>query len=209
MPTPLAHGVAAWATAKSADPGDLRGPRLFALVAFLAVVPDLDFLPGFLLDYPDAFHRGPTHSVVGAALASAAIAWVLALLSARRGRDARGFGGWLGLVMPMYYAHILLDLLVPDHNGATGMRLFWPFSDAFIGTPMPMPAGLRAFIDLGIGTESGSFVGALLSWHGLAVFVVEGLLFTPLLLAPKLMGSARRRVSGLSMGPAAREQPEA
>lgn len=208
MPTPIAHGVAAWATARTAEPDALRGLRLFALVTFLAIAPDLDFLPGLLGNRPDAWHRGPTHSLVGAFLVSLALSWLLARLSARRGTAGHGTGWWFAIVMPTYCTHLVLDLVMPDTRGAAGMRLFWPVSDHLVGTPLPLPHALRAYVDLQLGRNNGSFLGALLSAHGLAVLLVEGLLFTPLLFAPRLIVGVRRRFAVAPIGPGGHEQPE-
>ncbi len=208
MPTPLAHGVAAWATARTAEPRALRGPRLFALVAFLAIAPDLDFLPGMLVNRPSAFHRGPTHSLAGAFIVSLALSWLLARLSARRGAGGHGTGWWFAIIMPTYCAHLVLDLVMPDTRGAAGMRLFWPVSDHLFAAPIPLPHALRAFLDLQVGMQNGSFVHALLSGRGISVILVEGLLFTPLLLAPKLIAGVRRRIAAAAVDPGGREQPE-
>ena len=209
MPTPVAHGVAAWAAVRTAEPAAPDAARLFALAAFLAIAPDLDFVPGILVGRPGAFHRGPTHSLAGGFLASLAVAGLLARLPGRGGSTPRGMGWWFGIVMPTYCAHIVLDLVVPDTRGATGMPLFWPVSDRFVATPMPLPHALRAFIDLPLGSDNGSFLRALLSGRGLAVLAAEGILFTPLLFAPRLINSTRARVAGLRLRPADRRQPEA
>lgn len=207
MPTPLAHGVAAWATIRTANPKAPLAPRLFVLAAFLAIAPDLDFLLGAVVGRPEAFHRGATHSLVGAALASFAIARLLSRVSSRGNSPSQGTAFWFAVVMPAWCAHIALDLVMPDTNGATGMRLFWPFSGQFVGLPMPLPHAVRAFIDLEIGADRFGFVKALLSVHGLAVLLVEGLLFTPLLLAPRLIGGVRGRLAALRPDPGGGPQP--
>jgi hypothetical protein len=110
--------------------------------------------------------------------------------------------------MPTYCAHLVLDLVMPDTRGAAGMRLLWPLTDHMFAAPLPLPHAIRAFLDLQLGMENGGFLRALLSVRGLAVFVVDGLLFTPLLLAPKLIASLRRRLAPAPVGPRGREQPE-
>lgn len=200
--------MAAWATARTVAPAQKAEPWFFALIAFLAIAPDLDFLPGLVVGEAGRYHRGPTHSFGGAVLATAAIAWATTRWSARQ-LPNRGRGWWFGFVGATYCAHLLLDFVMPDTRGPAGIPLFWPLHGDLVAAPLPVPGRLRDFVDLQYGNDVRSFAFALLSGHGLAVLVVEGLLFTPLLLAPRLIGRIRKkRGPGSDAGPAPWERSE-
>ena len=103
------------------------GEPLAALVTggamlWLAMLPDVDHrIPGIP-------HRGPTHSLLFAALVGAAFAAVGALLgdvtaAVERAR-LTGFGFFVGFVA--VGTHLLGDLLTP-----AGVRLFWPVGPAY------------------------------------------------------------------------------
>jgi hypothetical protein len=178
------------------------------LAAFLAIAPDLDFVPGLLVGRPSAFHRGPTHSLAGAFIVALVLSWLLARFAGRDGEGRRGSGGWFAIIMPMYCAHLVLDLVMPDTRGAAGIPLLWPVASQPFAAPLPLPLALRSFVDLQVGAGNGSFLRALLSGRGVAVFLADGLLFTPLLLAPKLIAGLRRRLAATPVRPRGRAQPE-
>jgi inner membrane protein len=186
MPTPIAHGVAALAGVIA--PGWLSTRRAFWLgvgVVVLANLPDADYLPGLLLGTPRSYHRGPTHSL----LATLLVGTLVALAAARLRRPVqRAFL----IACVAYGSHIVLDIIMPDTYGAAGVPLFWPLSSAMVSTPIPLPFALRSFIDLSLGNETRTFMASLLTWRAMAVFLVEGLLFMPLLAVAVWVGRTRK-----------------
>jgi len=120
MPTPLGHalgGLAAGALAGRrrgvAGSGAIWWLGSFAL---LGMLPDVDFLFGW--------HRGPTHSVMAAAIVGAA---VFALVPSRP---------WLGCASAAAYgSHILLDWLGRDSVAPFGLMALWPFDAGFYQSP--------------------------------------------------------------------------
>ncbi len=116
MPSPLAHvGVCVCAYAAWAPRLD---PRRVGVVAFASVAPDLDLLIGVALGTPVGWHRGPTHSLLGAL----AIGCLLALLV--RGLAPRVFTVAAAVV------HVPMDFSTgnPGDDPAYGVPWAWPWS---------------------------------------------------------------------------------
>lgn len=85
-----------------------RDRHAAALVAAIAVAPDLDLLVGT--------HRGASHSV-GAALIAGAAAWIV-LRSPR----------WAAAAALAWGSHVLLDWLSNDTRPPIGIMALWPVS---------------------------------------------------------------------------------
>lgn len=99
---------------------DWRGTLgLVAAAAFLACLPDLDYLPGLAAGELNRYHQLFTHSLVFCASASALAAWFL-----RRTRLRPP------AVAAIVFSHLLLDSLTEDARPPIGIPLLWPFSDA-------------------------------------------------------------------------------
>src|SRR5437660_5559111 len=120
VPSPIGHALAGVAVAWSADLLDRHpsSPRLVAVSAALAMLPDADLLiPGT--------HRMGTHSVMAAALIFIVAAVVTGKVTPRP--------AWRPAVIcaAAYASHLLLDWLGADNSPPRGLQLFWPFSDAW------------------------------------------------------------------------------
>jgi membrane-bound metal-dependent hydrolase YbcI (DUF457 family) len=198
MPTPLAHGVAGLAAAQTAQ-FDWRSWRFVVLAIVLASLPDIDFLPGLLVGSAGAFHRGPTHSLVGAFLFSVPVAalltWIWPRLPARQGHrpaSAPRFLAWYAFVVPVYASHLALDLVSLDTVGNSGLQLWWPFSNTYANAPLPIPQSMRGLFDLEFGPGPDAFFGTLFSVRAAVVYVLEAALFSPLLLIPWVVSRVRR-----------------
>jgi len=205
MPTPLAHGVAGIAVGRTARNG-WKTPLRLAVAAFIiAQLPDFDFIPGLFTSDVGAFHRGATHSFVGAALIALPLAalmrWLSPWLLGTNERDATmGLWSWYAFVLPVYTSHLLLDLIAADTTGNPGLRLWWPLSADYVAAPLPLPGWLLAFTDLDFGPTSSQFFRTLFSLRGVAVYVMEALIFSPVLLLPLAAGWWRRRTAGPARG---------
>jgi inner membrane protein len=113
--------------------------------AFLGTLPDLDVLANPFLTEAQSlmWHRGPSHSLLLAALLTP----LLALLLARLHRSGPSRWRWGALVAGVLLTHIGLDCLT-----TYGTQIFWPFSrlPVIIGTvfiidplyTVPLAAGL-------------------------------------------------------------------
>lgn len=178
MPTTIAHTIAGFAAADVTGGRRGRGWWVTLLLAlFLANLPDVDFLPGLLIGDARAFHRGPTHTL----LAAVVVGIVFALMAGRR--DRRYVRAFI-FAFAMYGSHLVLDAITPDTSGLAGIQLFRPVSDVYVSAPIPLPSAVRTFIDLRLGDSTTSFFSRLFSLRAIAVFLVDGLIFTPLLLVP-------------------------
>jgi inner membrane protein len=201
MPTPLAHGVAGIAVGRTAR-GDWKTPLRLALAAFIiAQLPDFDFIPGLFARDVGVFHRGPTHSLMGATLIALPLAalmrWFSPWLLGTKERDSTmGFWSWYAFVLPVYTSHLLLDLVAADTTGNPGLRLWWPLSHAYVAAPLPLPGWLLTFTDLEFGPTGSQFFRTLFSLRGFAVYLVEAVIFSPVLLLPLAAGWWRRRSAG-------------
>lgn len=122
MPTPLLHSAVGIACVRAG----LRGPvpwSALALGAVVAVLPDLDLLPGMLLGDPVRFHHGMTHSFLFAALS----AWLASRLYGG-GESPRRL---LGSLWVAAFSHSGLDLFnyratAPLVDPEATQLLLWP-----------------------------------------------------------------------------------
>ena len=127
----LAARFLRWRVGQEHDPSPWRPDPLVVIAVAGTLFPDWDLLPSFLLDcewpvrcgdWPD-FHRGPTHSVVGAVLQAPLLAapfryawrW---LFGSAPPMKLLTVAALLGLL-----SHVFWDLLNP-----WGVDLYWPFS---------------------------------------------------------------------------------
>jgi inner membrane protein len=124
MPTVITHAVVGLVAARLAAP---RGApvRFWILSPLVAALPDADALVfGLGLSDETWSHRGPSHSLI-----FAAVTGVVILALAFRGGLARPRWG-RALVWAYFTAvtatHGLLDAFT---NGGEGIELLWPFSD--------------------------------------------------------------------------------
>ena len=139
MPSPIAHAVSGYAIAKlwpgrevvikaRIRRGRLRrwlwqnsSPWLLIYSIFIAVSPDLDFVPQILTGI--RYHHGPSHSIafgLGVAIAS----YIIAHCFWHKTRAAQI--GWLSLVL--YLSHLGMDMVT---GGGDGIQLLWPLSTEY------------------------------------------------------------------------------
>jgi membrane-bound metal-dependent hydrolase YbcI (DUF457 family) len=180
----------------------------------VAVLPDLDFLAGFLVGSPHRFHRGPTHSLIGAAVLAVL---VLPLLKRAGGMDHRPAPGlrknattampssenragssfrsyalawWIGFMVLL--SHLIADAIMPDPGGGVGVPFLWPLTGRDYSATVPLPASLANALEIRFDGSTSWFLAILLSPRTWLVFLLEGLLFTPLLVVPWVIHRTRR-----------------
>jgi inner membrane protein len=127
----FAHSAAGYLVYEAVRPAGAHRLGLLAASVFLAGAPDLDFVPGFVLGRPGAFHRGISHSVLAAVVVGVAVglgAWLLG-----RSRRPLGVGLWAGAA---YGSHLLVDCITVDAVSPYGLRLLWPLSTAWMIAPV-------------------------------------------------------------------------
>src|SRR5579884_2398360 len=115
MPSPIGHGLAGVAVVYAADFVDGRrsSPRLVALCAGLAMLPDADLLVA-------GAHRTATHSLTATAV-------IFIVAAAVTGQVTRWRTATLCAVAQA--SHLLLDWLGADNFAPRGIQLLWPWSD--------------------------------------------------------------------------------
>lgn len=199
MPSPVAHslagvaivGVARYlrASRRVQQPRVIGVPMLLVLMMAAANAPDLDFVPGVLVGYPDWLHRGISHSL-GAALLFGGLSGAIAAVGRLQ------TPGLIGVLMALAYAsHLLLDMFSPDPMRFNGVPLFWPLSEQHFVLPA------QVFLDIRRAPGAEGFVASLWHWHNLEAMVREVLIMVPLLLAGGLL---TRGWSGLGAAPRVR-----
>ena len=122
MPSPLAH-ILAGGVLYLAGTSRKQASRLILGAAIVgSIAPDLDFLPGFLIRNPSAFHHGISHSSGFALLFGTLVFLVL------RYFQYSDIAARAALMATLAYGfHAILDA-VSVGEGAKSVPLLWPFS---------------------------------------------------------------------------------
>jgi inner membrane protein len=150
-----------------------------------ANLPDLDFLPGYLVGKPNLYHHGISHSLGLAALTGLAVG--LYGLLKKKISLLKTFG----IVFGLYFSHVLLDCLSIDTSPPFGVQLLWPLSGQYFISPLSIfPTVYRA------GT-SGAFLRSLLNIGNLKLIAVELVYFIPLVVLAHLLIRRSRRGKGV------------
>jgi inner membrane protein len=174
MPSPVGHALAGLVLVAALAP-KARG-RATAAAAVLAVgaslAPDLDFLPGLLLDDPGRFHHGASHSV-GAAVLGAVAGYALARMLPRLGLRPAQAAVIAGLCV---LGHAVLDLFAVDTSIPYGVMLWWPLDTRYVISPW------TPFLDIQ-REQSGTaaFFRTLATWHNVQAMLIEAIVFGPAL----------------------------
>src|SRR5919109_1191829 len=131
MPSSVAHSMAGYVIyrATSGDTSRLEWRRLF-FYCICSSLPDLDFIPGFLLGAPNKFHHGVSHSL-GFAFGFG-LCMSLILLFAKNQNALRNFV----IFFSLYFSHVLLDLLSYDSSPPYGVPALWPITDNYYISPI-------------------------------------------------------------------------
>lgn len=162
MATPLGHYLVGLSITQGLARDSAERKRGLWLAVF-ACLPDLDFIPGFLVGRPGQFHHGVTHSFAAAAIFSI-FTWLFF-----RWR-ARGISLNLSiLVFLLYTSHVVLDFVTLDDSVPYGVPLFWPWShDSYLSSWLLLP---------NVHHTRAPLFGP----HNLVLMVREGVIFLPLI----------------------------
>ncbi len=182
MPTTIAHAIAGYA-ASEATSSQAQTPlpwwKVVLLAAIVANLPDLDFIPGLIVDNIPKYHRTMTHGV------PAALAVATGVTVALRGWWRGSWTSLWLLVFAAYASHLLLDVVTPDPTGGSGLRPLWPFSNVWLAYPLPFLEPLDGIRMLDHGPTNDTFWDMLLSSRAAAVFLVDALIAVPLVFLGK------------------------
>ncbi|HKF53901.1 MAG TPA: metal-dependent hydrolase [Blastocatellia bacterium] len=167
MPLPIAHACigAGVATAIGPPSSDKNYSKLQLAAALLAVVPDLDFIFVWVLNWGPGWHRAFAHSI-----AFAAIVAFLAAFAFRTEWKRAALVLWAAMS-----SHALVDLLTS--RLAPGAELFWPFYSGRYS------AGFVDYLDFSIRVRGHlEFLFLIIK-----ISLVEAIVFIPLLLTIRLL----------------------
>jgi inner membrane protein len=179
VPLPVAHSAAGLASYLLFRDGprpriSLRKELSLALVAVItANLPDLDFLPGLIIDQPARFHHGPSHSLLVGAITGALVYLVTGPFFTEISRKKL-----LLIFLMAGISHTVLDFLAVDTSVPYGVPLFWPFSDMYYISAVPV------FLDVTRVDDSNQlFFATLFNFHNVMNFFMELLLSTAVVTA--------------------------
>jgi membrane-bound metal-dependent hydrolase YbcI (DUF457 family) len=189
MPSPVGHslsGIAAYLLLVRSK----RSYLLLLFFIFFANLPDLDFIPGWLVNQPNLFHRGLSHSFFMAGMIGVTVGLVVRLA---------GRGKALPAAMAVIFLccfHIILDLFSVDYGTPPGFKILWPFRDEHYIAPNVI------FMNITRSPLPEEFFRSLFNTHNLKAVINEIVIFLPLLL---LVWGSRGR--GRNKGKSAAETP--
>ena len=178
MPLPTAHSAAGLAgyfafKKRSSDSPPRQELFLLGLCLFLANLPDLDFIPGFLCGDPGRFHHGPSHSLV-LGLIGALIFYRFACYWLTGISKKRIFGCCLVSLL----FHPVLDYFSADTSKPFGVPLFWPFDTEYYMSPVSL------FRDVQRNQDTlGTFFSTIINTNNAWGIVIESLFFGTILFA--------------------------
>ena len=139
MSSPIGHSLAAYLIYC----GRVKGMSarldtyLFSAALLAANLPDLDFLPGFLVGRPNLYHHGASHSLCAALVFSLLMALAVQLLKSYS--LVKNFLFFLVILC----SHLLLDYVSFDGRPPEGIPLFWPLSSQYVIFPHPFLPPIR------------------------------------------------------------------
>jgi membrane-bound metal-dependent hydrolase YbcI (DUF457 family) len=112
---------------------EIRNPWVILAALFFSLLPDIDAIPGILLNDFGRYHNQWTHSLAVGLGVSLLVGFVAYW---RR----RSFGFWFLLASLSYTFHIIMDYFT---MGDRGLMLFWPFTSERFLSPIPLFWGVR------------------------------------------------------------------
>ncbi len=166
MATPIGHalgGIIVYTTGRKRQ-FDIK---LFIATLFLAVLPDIDFLFGFVVGKPNLYHHGFTHSFVFVICIGVAGAWLLSL------KNRKLFRLYAIMFISAGVSHLIFDLMTVDGTAPFGVRVLWPFTNKYFIFP------LQIFLDVHRAANSTQFIMSLFNLHNLKAVTQEILMLTP------------------------------
>lgn len=177
MATPIGHALAGYAVSSfSREAQSRREPFLIPLCILMAVLPDIDVLPGLLQGKPVLYHGGVTHSLGFGLMVSLGIAGLYYL-------RAKTFWNVFKLCFASFVTHLLLDMVGPDGRPPYGIPLFWPLSGETFLSPIPLLLGMRH-----VGSTTAStleFIRGVLTFYNVASILLEFVIIVPFIFLGK------------------------
>ncbi|MGH7596498.1 MAG: metal-dependent hydrolase [bacterium] len=181
MPLPVAHSLMGYAIAEATNVRLSEKKWInVSIFAALANLPDVDYLPGFLLGRPNHFHHRWTHSL-GFALLIGLLGSLILWQRRRKGVLQEITDGKAGQFWPAclaisaaVFSHCVLDLFTEDTSLPYGMLLFWPLAWGFYDVSWSL------FPSTHKSNESATFFISLLEWYNIKLVLREFLIMAPI-----------------------------
>ena len=176
-------GIACYVVARRLNPEIAAFPlaKGALLFIFLANLPDSDLLFGYLFaSNPLQYHWGITHTLFFSMLVGVLIGYVM-----RMARPSSPFSG--GLLALIISSHIVMDLLTGPQWGlheSYGLKIFSPFFDVSMTSPLSLFLGVRHELNYFISSQN------------LLAVAIEVLVFLPAIVG--LMITARSNDCGIN-----------
>ncbi|GIW47809.1 MAG: hypothetical protein KatS3mg078_1686 [Deltaproteobacteria bacterium] len=180
MPSPVAHTLGGYIIYRFASSSNTTSWKKLLLCCVSSNLPDVDFLPGFLLGKPNYFHHGISHSVGFSVAFALLMGFVFYLKGGSFLRNSL-------LFFSLYFSHILLDLLSYDSSFPYGLAALWPFTSDYYISPLSL------FLDIQRDSASATFITSMFSIHNLMAVLLELALFTPLIVVSVLLTRVRKK----------------
>ena len=191
MPLPVGHTLAGYCLHETNGLAFFKKPwQTLLFFAVLANLPDIDFLPGFLLGNPNMFHHGIVHSLGTAVAVGALGAWYFS-------RENDRFWVYFAIIAGVFYSHLVLDFFNDDTRSPIGVMLFWPLSAEYFQSPWVL------FLSVEKSSDSATFFRSLITLHNAQVMLRELLIMVPLAIVARLyrLVSEHRRPARRRMRP--------
>ena len=131
--------------------------------AFVACLPDIDFVPGIFVGDINYFHHQGTHS-----LSFAIVLSFLILLISRMGKMEQSLG-WGFMSLLLIISHLGIDWLTIDKSLPFGIPVLWPFSGEYFHFE-------NAFLPYNVRSAS---VASVFNVHNLRVILSELAIYLP------------------------------
>ncbi len=149
--------------------------KTFFVYIVLSNLADFDFLFGFVVGEPNKYHHQFTHSIVMAAV----FAGIFAYFFCKKNEEK--FLKVFGLFFIVYFAHLVIDYFAIDKSFPFGEQLFWPFTNDYYLSPVPI------FMDVHKSDFSYNFIQSLFSKHNFIMVLSEIGIFGSLYLILEFM----------------------
>lgn len=158
--------------------------KMILLFVVVANLPDIDFLPGLILDDPNAYHHHYlSHSLGFAVFVGAVLGYYFSR------RKSRNFLWYFLLFSCVCFSHMVLDYVTADTSEPVGLPMFWPFTRSYYYAPFSVFAAVHK-----TGGSSASFLKSLLALHNFWVALWEIVVFVPVLTIIKIIHNRKQRL---------------
>ncbi|MBN1481272.1 metal-dependent hydrolase [candidate division KSB1 bacterium] len=168
MPTPVGH-IIAGAIIYQAQQKE-KNIWFLTFLLFFAMLPDCDFIFGFLVGDPNRYHHQFTHSFVFVVSAGLFGGLIYSKWQRTNFTLSSAFFVCAGIT------HVILDLLAVDKREPFGCPIWWPFSNKFAISPVLI------FSDVSRVSDSRLFFKSLFNAHNMRTITLELFILMPIAL---------------------------